>query len=224
MLAFPDMDQLDLTGPFEVFARLPDTRVQLVWKNRKPVRDALGLHIVPDAKFSKVKGCDVLCVPGGQGQLALMEDEETLDFLRRMAEGARYVTSVCTGSLVLAAAGLLMGYRATSHWLSLEQLSLMGAIPVAERVVIDGNRVTGAGVTSGIDFALTLARELAGENEARRIALSLEYDPRPPFPGLPDEDSRLIAEVRLRTAAFQEKRVAAARAAGQRLLTRTDLP
>lgn len=224
MLVFPDMDQLDLTGPFEVFARLPDTRVQLVGKTRKPVRDALGLTIVPDAKFSKVKGCDVLFVPGGQGQLALMEDEETLDFLRRMATGARYVTSVCTGSLVLGAAGLLMGYRATSHWLSLEQLALMGAFPTADRVVVDRNRVTGAGVTSGIDFALTLAVELAGENEARRIALAMEYDPRPPFPGLADEDSRLVAEVRLRTAAFQEKRVAAARAAGQRLLTRTDLP
>ncbi len=224
MLAYPQMDQMDLTGPYEVFARLPDCRVQIVWKNRKPVRDSLGLTLVPDTKFSKVKGCDVLCVPGGPGQITLMEDEETLDFLRRMARTASYVTSVCTGSLVLGAAGLLMGYKATCHWLSLEQLSLLGAIPVAERVVVDRDRMTCAGVTSGIDFALMLARELAGENEARRISLAMEYDPRPPFPGLADEDSRLVEEVRLRTAAFQEQRVAVARAAGQRLLSHPDLP
>ncbi len=223
MVVFPDLDQLDLTGPFEVLARLPGARVQLAWKKTKPIRDTAGLALVPDVKFSKVEGCDVLVVPGGPGQLALMEDEETLAFLRRMAQGARYVTSVCTGALLLGAAGLLMGYRATTHWLSLEQLALMGAIPVGERVVMDGNRLTCAGVTSGIDFALVLARELAGENEARRIALSMEYDPRPPFPPFADEDPRLVEEVRLRTEDFQRRRVAAARAVGARLLNRPDL-
>ncbi|MEP9380244.1 DJ-1/PfpI family protein [Aquabacter sp. CN5-332] len=222
MLAYPDMTQLDLTAPFEVFTRLPEAEVQLVWKKTKPIKDASGLTLVPDAKFSKVDGCDVLFVPGGPGQLPLMEDEETLAFLRRMAAGARYVTSVCTGSLILAAAGLLMGYRATCHWLSLEQLSFLGATPVAERVVVDRNRITGAGVTSGIDFALTMAREIAGENEARRIGLAIEYDPRPPFPSLGDEDPRLVEEVRLRTAVFQQRRAAVARTVGERLLNNPD--
>lgn len=224
MLAYPDMTQLDLTAPFEVFARLPEAEVQVIWKKTKPIKDASGLAIVPDTKLSKVGGCDVLFVPGGPGQLALMEDEEVLAFLRRMAAGARYVTSVCTGSLILAAAGLLMGYRATCHWLSLQQLSLMGAIPVAERVVVDRNRITGAGVTSGLDFALTMAREIAGENEARRIGLAMEYDPRPIFPSLSDEDPRLVEEVRMRTALFQERRAAVAKAVGERLLNNPDIP
>ncbi len=218
MLAYPDMTQLDLTAPFEVFTRLPEAEVILAWKKTKPIKDASGFTIVPTTKFSKLDDCDVLFVPGGPGQLPLMEDEDTLAFLRRMARGARYVTSVCTGSLLLAAAGLLLGHRATCHWLSLEQLAMLGAIPVAERVVIDGNRITGAGVTSGIDFALTLAREIAGENEARRIGLAIEYDPKPPFPGLSDEDPRLVEEVRLRTALFQQRRAAVAKAVGERLM------
>lgn len=217
MLAYPGMTQLDLTGPFEVLSRLKDVRIELAWKKaRKPVEDASGLRIMPTAAFGGLSGCDLLFVPGGPGQLDLMEDVETLEFLRRMAQDARYVTSVCTGSLLLGAAGLLRGYRATCHWLSLPQLAFLGAAPVAERVVMDRNRITGAGVTSGIDFGLQLAAELAGEDEARRIALAIEYDPAPPFP-FAGADPRLSGEVRERTAAFQARREAAARAAGARL-------
>ena len=217
MLAYPGMTQLDLTAPFEVFARLPEARVEIAAKNApRPVEDAAGLRIVPTIAPGDLAGCDVLFVPGGPGQIDLMEDEETLDFLRRMAERARFVTSVCTGSLVLAAAGLLTGYRATCHWLSLPQLALLGAIPVEERVVVDGNRITGAGVTSGLDFALRLAAEIVGEAEARRIGIAIEYEPAPPFPARTQEDPSLVAEVRARTAAFQERREALARRVGLR--------
>lgn len=217
MVVYPRMTQLDLTGPFEVLSRLKDVRIELAWKKwRKPVEDASGLRIMPTAAFGGLSECDLLFVPGGPGQLDLMADEEFLDFLRRMARGARYVTSVCTGSLLLGAAGLLKGYRATSHWLSLSQLALLGAEPVSERVVIDRNRITGAGVTSGIDFGLTLAAEIAGADEARRIALAIEYDPAPPFPPAAAEP-RLVDEVRAQTAAFQARREEAARAVGARL-------
>lgn len=218
MLAYPRMTQLDLTGPFEVFARLPGAKVELAWKKRRaPVVDAAGLSILPTARFGEIARCDLLFVPGGPGQLDLMEDEETLDFLRRMAGTARYVSSACTGSLLLGAAGLLEGYRATCHWLSLPQLAHLGAIPVPERVVIDRNRFTGAGVTSGLDLALTMAREIAGEEEARRIGLSIEYEPAPPFPPRAQEEGRLIDEVREKTSAFQRRREEAARRAGERL-------
>ncbi|MFG1392981.1 DJ-1/PfpI family protein [Xanthobacter agilis] len=217
MVAYPGMTQLDLTGPFEVLSRLKDTKIELAWKKwRKPVEDASGLKIMPTTAFGMVSECDLLFVPGGPGQLELMADVETLDFLRRMAGSARYVTSVCTGSLLLGAAGLLKGYRATCHWLSLPQLEFLGAEPVAERVVIDRNRITGAGVTSGIDFGLVLAAQIMGEDEARRIALAIEYDPAPPFPPA-TADPRLVAEVRERTIAFQARREEAARAAGARL-------
>ncbi|OYX13664.1 MAG: thiamine biosynthesis protein ThiJ [Rhizobiales bacterium 32-66-8] len=217
MVVYPDMTQLDFTAPFEVFARLPEARIEVAWKTTKPVRDAAGLKIVPSAKFSRLERCDVLFVPGGPGQLALMEDAETLAFLRRMAGTARYVTSVCTGSLILAAAGLLTGYRATCHWMSLDQLAHMGAVPVRERVVVDRNRITGAGVTSGLDFALAMAQAIAGEPEARRISLAIEYDPKPPFPGPAEEDPHLVAEVLARTAVFQQRRDDVARAVGARM-------
>ncbi|MFS8042503.1 DJ-1/PfpI family protein [Xanthobacter sp. AM33] len=218
MLAYPRMTQLDLTAPFEVFARLPGARVEIVAQSRKkPVEDVAGLAIMANSSFSEVAGCELLFVPGGPGQLELMDDGPTLDFLRRMAVQARYVTSVCTGSLILGAAGLLTGYRATCHWLSLDQLALLGAIPVEERVVVDRNRFTGAGVSSGLDLALALAAEIAGEEEARRIALAIEYQPAPAFPPRDQEDPRLVAEVREKTKTFQDKRIAAARRAAARL-------
>ena len=218
MLAYPGMTQLDLTAPFEVLARLPGARVELAWKSRrKPVVDASGLKILPDAAFGEIAACDVLMVPGGPGQLDLMEDGDTLHFIDRMAEDARYVTSVCTGSLLLGSAGLLKGYRATCHWLSLDQLALLGAIPVAERVVRDRNRITGAGVTSGLDFALAMAAALAGAEEARRIALAIEYDPAPPFPLGRAAAPEAVDAITARTAAFQARRVEAARKAGARL-------
>ncbi|MXP55633.1 MULTISPECIES: DJ-1/PfpI family protein [unclassified Pantoea] len=181
LLLFPHLTQLDLTGPWEVFARMPGVNNYLIWKDRQPVMSDRGLAIVPTTTFSECPPLDLICIPGGPGQIALMEDEETLDFVRQKAEQAQWVTSVCTGSLVLGAAGLLQGYRATSHWGSLDQLSLLGATPVAERVVRDGNRITGAGVTSGIDFALTVAEELFGRDVAENIQLQMEYDPAPPF-------------------------------------------
>ena len=181
LLLFPDVTQLDLTGPFEVFARTPGVVCHLVWKEIKPVRSDRGLTLLPDCTFNDCPPLDVICVPGGPGQIALMSDEETLSFLRQQAQHAQFITSVCTGSLVLGAAGLLRGYRATSHWSSRDQLALLGAEPVDARVVRDRNRLTGAGVTSGIDFALTLVAEIRGNDVAQAIQLQMEYDPEPPF-------------------------------------------
>lgn len=219
LVLFPGLTQLDLTGPAEVFSRLPDTEVRLLWKTLDPVRSDSGLTILPTGTFDQCEQLDVLCVPGGPGQIELMDDEETLGFLRRVAPTCRLVTSVCTGSLVLAAAGLLDGYRATSHWSSIDQLSLLGAQPVAERVVRDGNRITGAGVTSGIDFALTVAAELAGEDTAQRIQLQLEYDPHPPYSsGSPRTASAaLVAQVRDQITAFIARRRAASEKAARQL-------
>jgi cyclohexyl-isocyanide hydratase len=181
MVLFPNVTQLDLTGPYEVFARLPATTVSLIAAAVTPVRSERGLTIAPDATFESAPELDILCVPGGPGVDAMMEDEELLRFLRARAAGARYVTSVCTGALVLGAAGLLQGYRATTHWLSLDLLPLFGAEPVDERVVVDRNRITGGGVTAGIDFALTVAVEVFGQQTAQEVQLTMEYCPAPPF-------------------------------------------
>jgi cyclohexyl-isocyanide hydratase len=181
MLLFEGMTQLDLTGAYEVLARMPRTRVLLLASSLKPVRSEWGLTITPDIAFGEVPPLDVICVPGGWGVNALLTDALVLDFLRMQGEGARYVTSVCSGALLLGAAGLLRGYRATTHWMSLDLLHLFGATPVAERVVRDRNRITGAGVTAGIDFGLVLAAELCGASVAQGIQLAIEYHPSPPF-------------------------------------------
>jgi len=181
MLIFPDMTQLDFTGPHEVFAQLPGCDVKVIAKLLQPVAAKGGLRFVPDTTLDDAPQLDLIFVPGGPGVGALMEDREVLEFLRRQAAHARYVTSVCTGALVLGAAGLLKGYRATTHWLSLELLPIFGAIAIPDRVVIDRNRITGGGVTAGIDFALTIAAELCGEKTAKAIQLLIEYDPAPPF-------------------------------------------
>jgi cyclohexyl-isocyanide hydratase len=187
MVLFPGLTQLDLTGAYEVLARMPDTRVHLVASTLDPVRSEWGLTILPDATFGDAPPLDVLCVPGGWGVNKRLDDDELLDFLRIRADHARYITSVCSGSLLLGAAGLLRGYRATTHWLSLDLLPLLGAEAVRQRVVRDRNRVTGAGVTAGIDFALALAAELFGPATAQRIQLAIEYAPAPPFEsGSPD--------------------------------------
>ena len=180
-LVYPELTQLDATGPAQVLSRLPGARMHFVWKTRTPVPTDAGFALVPTATFATCPPLDVLCVPGGTGQLALMRDSETLAFLDEQGRQAKYVTSVCTGSLLLGAAGLLEGYRATCHWGYRSLLSRFGATPVAERVVRDRNRWTGGGVTSGIDFGLALAAEIAGEETAKRIQLALEYDPAPPF-------------------------------------------
>ncbi|HEY6912129.1 MAG TPA: DJ-1/PfpI family protein [Myxococcales bacterium] len=175
---FPRFTQLDLTGPYEVFGRLPDAQVLLVGAE---ARSDTGLRLRPDVDFAGAPQLDVLCVPGGPGVNGAMEDEALLTFLREQAQGAAWITSVCTGALVLGAAGLLQGYRATTHWLSMDLLPRFGAIPVRERVVIDRNRATGGGVTAGIDFGLRLAAELRGEKVAKEIQLLMEYDPAPPY-------------------------------------------
>ncbi len=181
LLLFPNNTQLDLTGPFEVFANMPGATVHLVWKTHDPVASITGMRIVPDTNFADCPQLDVLCVPGGSGVAALMEDAEVLAFLRQQAFGARYVTSVCTGALVLGAAGLLRGKRATTHWASHDFLASLGAIPTQGRVVRDGNLLTGGGVTAGIDFALTLVAEICGPDVAQAIQLQIEYAPAPPF-------------------------------------------
>lgn len=181
LLVFPKVQQLDLTGPYEVFASLPEARVHLVSRSLAPVASATGLVLTPTTTFAACPALDVLCVPGGAGVNALMEDAETLDFVRRQAAGVRYLTSVCTGALVLGAAGLLVGRRATTHWAAHDLLAALGAVPVEARVVRDGPLVTGGGVTAGIDFALTLAAELTDPATARAIQLQLEYAPAPPF-------------------------------------------
>ncbi|AEG71760.1 DJ-1/PfpI family protein [Ralstonia solanacearum] len=219
LLLFPNLTQLDLTGPYEVFARIPGARVRLVWKRRDPVVSERGMALVPDTTFDGCPPLDILCIPGGPGQIDLMDDSETLAFVRRMAAGCRFVTSVCTGSLVLGAAGLLRGYRATSHWASRDQLALLGAQPVEARVVFDRNRVTGGGVTSGIDFALAVVAHLYGEAAAQRIQLQLEYDPAPPFRGgSPASASpEIVAQARQDMAPMLARRLAATRAAAARL-------
>ena len=181
MLIFPRLTQLDMTGPFEVLARLPNTKVHLVAHSMEPVKTDRGMIIMPSVTFAVCPQLDVVMVPGGPGQQDLMEDSEVLGFLCKQAATAKYVTSVCTGSLVLGAAGLLKGKRATCHWAAMEHLKPLGAIPTNDKVVVDGNIVTGAGVTSGIDFALRLAAILQSEEVARQIQLQIEYDPDPPF-------------------------------------------
>lgn len=181
LVLFPQLTLLDLMGPAEVFGYIPNVELHLLWKTLEPVDSNRGLRILPTTTFQDCPELDVICVPGGPGQIELMEDKETLQFLRRIAVNCRLVTSVCTGSLILAAAGLLKGYRATCHWSSIDQLSLLGAEPVSARVVRDRNRITGAGVTSGIDFAITVVADLVGADIAQEIQLQLEYDPEPPY-------------------------------------------
>jgi cyclohexyl-isocyanide hydratase len=187
-LLFPNVTQLDLTGPAQVLSRLGNAKIDLVAMTREPVPTDAGFDLLPTATFADVRSADILCVPGGFGTVAVMEDTVTLDWVRNVGCGATWVTSVCTGSLVLAAAGLLDGYKAACHWASRHQLAWFGAEPVADRYVIDRNRVTGGGVTAGIDFALALTALIRGEDHAKFVQLSIEYDPAPPFDsGTPDK-------------------------------------
>ena len=218
-LLFPNIQQLDLTGPYDVLASLPDVKVHLIWKDLAPVTASTGLVLLPTTTFDDCPQLDVLCVPGGGGVGPLMEDEQTLDFIRRQAAGARYITSVCTGSLVLGAAGLLQGKRATTHWAYHELLAPLGAIPVQARVVRDGNLLTGGGITAGIDFALTLAAELYGEDRAQLVQLQLEYAPAPPFnAGSPDTaPAAVLANARQGAAESLKLRTAITLRAAQKL-------
>lgn len=182
LVIYPDMTQLDITGPHQVFSSLPNTQVHLIWKSLEPVVANGGLTILPTITFRDCPPVDVICVPGGAfGQVAMMQDQEVLDFLRQQSQTAKFITSVCTGSLILGAAGLLKGYGAATHWAFREQLALLGAEVSTDRVVIDRSRITGGGVTAGIDFALTIAKMLHGEETAKFLELMLEYNPDPPF-------------------------------------------
>jgi cyclohexyl-isocyanide hydratase len=211
LLLFPAITQLDLTGPYEVFTKIPRAEVRLVWKTREPVRAGGGMAILPDTTFAECPRLDLICVPGGAGMNPLLTDAETLGFLRAQAASARFVTSVCTGALVLGAAGLLRGRRATTHWMSHGMLAAFGAIPVEERVVVDGPVITGGGVTAGIDFALRIAAIVAGDEAAKTIQLGLEYDPAPPFAaGHPRAaEPAVVAAVRAQAAARQHERAEA---------------
>jgi cyclohexyl-isocyanide hydratase len=197
---------------------MPETTVHLVAATAAPVRSEHGLTITPDITFDRVPQLDIVCVPGGLGVNPMMEDAALIEFLQHQARGARYVTSVCTGALLLGAAGLLRGYCATTHWLSVDLLPLFGATAVNERVVIDRNRITGGGVTAGLDFGLTVAAELFGPAVAEGIQLMMEYDPTPPFhSGSPDTASPELVHVIVaaRQRVQSERRAIAERVAGR---------
>ncbi|RYY24490.1 MAG: DJ-1/PfpI family protein [Sphingomonadales bacterium] len=218
-LLFPGITQLDLTGPAQVLSRLPHAKLHLVARTMDPVPSDAQFSLLPTATFAQVPHADILCVPGGFGIIPAMEDEETLAWVRQIGADATWVTSVCTGSLLLAAAGLLTGYRAACHWASREQLAYFGAEPIAERVVFDRNRVSGGGVTAGIDFALALVAAIAGDEHAKFVQLSLEYDPHPPFDsGSPERaDPATLARYQAMVEKFAPGRAEKVRAIADRL-------
>ena len=208
LVLFPKVTQLDFTGPLQVFSSIPGAKVHLIWKRIEPVSSDSVMLLTPTISFADCPQLDVICVPGGLGTNDMVNDEEMLAFLRKQAEGAKYVTSVCTGSLVLGAAGLLKGYRAATHWTAMDFLSSFGAIPTKTRVCVDRNRITGGGVTAGIDFALTLVSELIDRKTAEAIQLGIEYNPAPPFDaGSPDTaPAEIVASMKERIAPAQARR------------------
>jgi cyclohexyl-isocyanide hydratase len=194
-LLFPSVTQLDLTGPAQFLSRLPGARVDLVWDSLDPVPTDAGFSILPSATFAQVPRADLICIPGGMGIADVIDHGPALEWVRQVGSEAAWVASVCTGALVLGAAGLLRSYRATTHWAWHDKLALFGAEPVQARYVIDRNRATGGGVTAGIDFALALMARIAGEDHARLVQLSLEYDPAPPFDaGSPDKAGSTLTQ------------------------------
>lgn len=180
-LIYPYFTQIDVTGPAQVLSALRNAKIHMLWKTTDPVETDAGFSINPTTSFDRSPQLDVICIPGGPGQQAIMDDEAVLAFVKQQGAAAKYITSVCSGSLVLAKVGLLTGYRAGCHWSRIDELSEYGAIPVKQRVVHDRNRYTGGGATAGIDFGLTLLAEIAGEKFAKLVQLGLEYDPEPPF-------------------------------------------
>ncbi len=180
-LIYDGIDQIDLTGPFEVLSRIPKSKYQLYAKSTKAVKDVGGLRLIPDAELHHAPLLDILHIPGGHGQEALMEDEEVLAWIRKQAKSAKLILSVCTGALLCGAAGLLKGRRATTHWSALHLLKYFGATASSERVLIDDKMIFAAGVTAGIDGALTLVSELCGKETAELIQLNIAYAPAPPF-------------------------------------------
>jgi cyclohexyl-isocyanide hydratase len=208
IMIFPNMDQIDFTGPFEVLVRLPGTRIQVIGTEQGPFRDHKGMILTPEVTLADSPELDVLVVPGGPGQEALMTNEPVLAFIRNHVAAAKPLFSVCTGALICGAAGILQGRRATTHWAAFELLPLFGAIPVDERVVVDGNLVTAAGVTAGIDGALTVAALLRGDFAAQGIQLDIQYAPEPPFQsGTPQTaPAEVLAEVKGRFQSLTDTR------------------
>lgn len=180
-LVFPRQDQMDFTGPYEVLSRIPNTTVHVLGKTRQPVRDVKGMILTPDMAIAEAPQLDLLHVSGGLGQQALMEDEEILSLIKNQADSGRYVFSVCTGALLCGAAGILRGRRATTHWAAWDLLHFYGATPVKARYVVDGNYISTAGVSAGIDGSLKIASILRGDAVAKEIQLDIEYSPDPPF-------------------------------------------
>jgi cyclohexyl-isocyanide hydratase len=217
-LLFEGVDQIDLTGPFEVLSRIPNATYRIYGKTAAPARDLKGLWLTPDATLADAPPLDILHVPGGYGQEAVMEDAEVLGWIRQQAAGGCSIFSVCTGALICGAAGLLKGRRATTHWSALHLLPYFGAIPVNERVVVDGAWIFAAGVTAGIDGALRLATELRGEAAAELIQLQMAYAPEPPFnSGTPETAPSAIleeAQRSMRAITAQRERTARRIAAG----------
>jgi cyclohexyl-isocyanide hydratase len=219
LLVFPRITQLDMTGPLQFFSSLPNAEVHLIWKNLDPVASDTVLTIAPTTTFADCPQLDVLCVPGGYGVDDLLADDDVLAFLRQQAEGARFVTSVCTGSLLLGAAGLLDGFRAATHWTATEALPKLGATISHQRVCIDRNRITGGGVTAGIDLALTVIAGLVDRDAAEAIQLRLEYNPAPPFnAGSPDSaPADLVARINEKIEPGKRRRMSLVEAAAEKL-------
>lgn len=219
LVIFPKVTQLDFTGPLQVFSSVANAKVHLIWKRIEPVVSDSVLTLTPTITFADCPQLDVICVPGGAGTDDMVNDDEMLDFLRKQAVAAKYVTSVCTGSLVLGAAGLLEGYRATTHWSAMDHLAPFGATPTKTRVCVDRNRITGGGVTAGIDFALTLVSIMVDRPTAEAIQLRLEYNPAPPFnSGSPDTaPPEILARMKERIAPFAQRRGEAVQRAAARL-------
>jgi cyclohexyl-isocyanide hydratase len=217
-LIFPGLDQCDFTGPFEALSRVPNSRFLTLWKTLEPVADVQGLRLLPDTTLADAPQLDVLLVPGGKGQEALMEDEVVLAFLRRQAAGATYLFSVCTGALICGAAGLLQGKQATTHWSALDVLPYYGATVNPERVVVDGSLITTGGVTAGIDGSLRLVALLRGDAVAQEIQLDMAYDPQPAFQaGSPaTAPAEVLRAVRARAQALTDRRLATGRAYQER--------
>jgi len=214
-LLYPHVTPLDMTGPAQFLSQMSDTELYLVWKTLDPVPTDAGFSIVPTATFETCPDLDMICVPGGGGQILIMQDPEVIGWVKRQGAQAKYVTSVCTGSLLLGAAGLMAGYKAGAHWAYRDKLSMFGATPVAERVVKDRNRITGGGVTAGIDFALTVIEAVRGEEEAKTIQLAFEYAPQPPFDsGRPETaSSETIKSAKVLLAEMNERAAGSLRVA-----------
>lgn len=218
MIAYDRMTNLDFVGPFDILSRVRATRTIVLGKTRDPITTDTNYRLLPEMTLEEAPQLDMIFVPGGPGSTALMEDAAVLDFLREHGATAQWVTSVCTGALVLGAAGLLAGFRAATHWSAMDLLPMFGATPVRERVVIDRNRMTGGGVTAGIDFGLTLIARIWGEDQAKLIQLGTEYNPAPPFSaGSPDTALEVLPRFRELSKYSAAARLEAAQRAAARL-------